>query len=137
MTGDELQQYVDELLAAADEVVSGLAGRPNIEIKGVDEDRFKVIAALSVETFTSAEATALLVRSELSTNALTTARRAFEHAVTAAWLASDQGSVQAFVREKALRATANLAAASTGSASRPATVRSSPWARATRPRRVP
>lgn len=70
--------------------------RPEVITRPDSTYRVKVIAALVNEAFGAAVATSLLVEHRLPRDACTAARRAFEHALNASWLASDRGSVDAF-----------------------------------------
>lgn len=68
--------------------------RPKVEVKRQNHDRARYVVALALDAITSARATRLLIQHHLSSDAATTARRAFEFAVTAAWVQSERGSVE-------------------------------------------
>lgn len=76
-----------------------------------DGELAQVAVALVSETFAAATATKALAKQAFDGDAMTCARRAFEHAVTVAWLTSNHGSVDKFVRLKGHFAAAALARA--------------------------
>jgi hypothetical protein len=87
---DDVGRAVDEVLTVLDDLVEEYQRRAgtDVQMKRRDTRRARISAAFGAEAFASAHATRLLVRAGLASNAFATARRAFEFAATAAWLAA-------------------------------------------------
>jgi len=109
VTASDLKEGTQEFLEVIDRIIREIGDQPDVTAKTANEGRVRVIAAFANEALNAAESTALLIRNELTLDACTSARRAFEHALYAAWICSDRGSVEAFIQEKGARWSLKMA----------------------------
>jgi hypothetical protein len=95
---------VAEIRKILQRLLDGFVPSEQVAVKASRTTLAKITASFAAEVYRSTQTTDLLFQRRFVTDAATTARRAFEHAVMAAWMVHEKDSVSAFAREKGMRA---------------------------------